>query len=103
MASWFRCSEELDDAFEVEGPTWARSHTEVAVTDDKMGSSDAFELSTMSVVNLVGTAPGVDSLDTRDNGVMGSEGELSPVHKRWVNMREHSSLKKTHLGNRCNR
>jgi hypothetical protein len=21
MASWFRCSEELDDAFEVEGPT----------------------------------------------------------------------------------
>src|SRR6267154_5020824 len=100
MASWFRGSEELDDAFEVEGPTWAKEPTEVAVVDDKTGSSDAFGLSTMSVVNLVGTVPGVDSLDTRDNGVMGSEGELSPVHKRWVNMRKHSSLKKTHLGNR---
>ena len=43
----------------------------------------------MSVVNLVGTAPGVGCLDTRDNGVMGSEGELSPVHSRWVNMRKH--------------
>jgi len=80
MASWFRGSEELDDAFEVEGPTWARAPTEVAVMDDKTKSSDAFGLSMMSVVtvNLVGTAPGVDSLDTRDNGVMGSEGELSP-------------------------
>src|SRR5712691_3195436 len=102
MASWFRGSKELDDAFEVEGPTWARAPT-VAVTDDKTGSSDAFGLSTMSVVNLVGTAPGADSLDTRDNGVMGSEGELSPVRKRRLNMRRRSSLKKTHLGNRCNR
>jgi hypothetical protein len=79
MASWFRGSVELDDVFEVEGRTWARAPTEVGVTDDRTGSSDAFGLSTMSVVNLVGTAPGVDSLeDTRDNGVIGSEGELSP-------------------------
>ena len=103
MASWFRGCEELDDKFEVEGPAWARAPTEVAAMDDKTGSSDAFRLSTMSVVSLVGTAPGVGSLDTRDNGVMGSEGELSPVHKRWVNMRKHSPLQKTHLGNRCNR
>jgi len=78
MASWFRCSEELDDAFEVEGPTLAGAPTEVAVTDDKTGSSDASGLSTISVVSLVGTILGLDSLDTRDNGVMGSEGELSP-------------------------
>ena len=30
----------------------------------------------MSVVSLFGTAPGVDSPDMCDSGVMGSEGEL---------------------------
>jgi hypothetical protein len=78
MASWFRGSEELVGAFEVDGPAWARTPSEVVVTDDRMGLLESFGFSTMSVVNLVGTAPGVDSLDTRDNGVMGSEGELSP-------------------------
>jgi len=82
MASWFRGSEELDDAFKVEGPTWARVPSEAAGRDDRTGSSDFFGLSTMSVVDLVSTVPRVDSPETCDNGVMGSEGELSPVHKR---------------------
>ena len=74
----------------------------MAVTDDKIGLSEAVGLSTMSIVNLIGTAataPGFDSLDTRENGV-GLEGGLSPVQKRWVNIRKGSSLKRTHLGNR---
>jgi hypothetical protein len=77
------------------GPAWARVPSKVAVTDDKTGLSEAFELSTMFVVNLIGTAPGIDSLDTRENGV-GLEGGLSLVQKRWVNItyiRKCSSLK----------
>jgi hypothetical protein len=79
MASWFRGGEELDDTFEVEGPACARAPEEVAVTNDTTGSSDSLGLSMMSVVSLVSTAPGVDvdSPDTHDNGVMGSESELS--------------------------
>ncbi len=82
MASWFRGGEELDDTFEVEGPACARAPEEVTVTNVTTGSSDSLGLSTMSVVNLVSTAPGVDSPDTRDNGVMGSESELSTVYKK---------------------
>lgn len=82
MASWFRGSEELAGTFEVDGPAWAGTPLEVVVTDDKMALLESFGFSTMSVVNLVGTAPGVDSLDTCDKGVMGSEGELSPGNKR---------------------
>lgn len=82
MASWFRGSEEVVDSFEVDGPAWDWAPSEVPVTDDNMGLLEAFGLSTMSVVNLVGTVPGVDCLDNRDNGVMGSEGELNPVHIR---------------------
>jgi hypothetical protein len=82
MASWFRGSDGLADAFESDGPAWDGAPSDVAVVDDKTRLSEAFGLSTMSVVNFVGTAPGVDWVDPRDNGVMGSEGELSPVHKR---------------------
>ena len=38
----------------------------------------------MSVVNLFGTAPGVDSPDMCDSGVMGSEGELDSVQNGGI-------------------
>lgn len=48
----------------------------IATAIDWADPSDFLELSTTSVVSLFGTAPEVGSLDVRDNGVIGSEGEL---------------------------
>jgi len=60
---------ELDEAFEADviAVVSAANWTE---------SLDSLGWPTMSVVNLFGTAPGVDSPDMWDSGVMGSEGEL---------------------------
>jgi len=38
----------------------------------------------MSVVNLFGTAPGVESPDMCDSGVMGSEGELESMQNEGI-------------------
>ena len=53
--------------------------TAVASAANWTESLDSLGWPTMSVVNLFGTAPGVDSQDMSDSSVMGSEGELDSM------------------------
>jgi hypothetical protein len=101
VTSWmgrFAGSVELDEAFEVDAT--AVVPETVAVAADRTGSSDSLGWSTLPVVNLFGTAAGVDSPDKRDSGVIGSESELDPMER--VRQEHPFSQKKAHLGNQRN-
>jgi hypothetical protein len=75
----FAGSVELDEAFEVDA--MAVVPETVALAADRTGSSDSLGWSMLPVVNLFGTAAGVDSPDKRDSGVIGSESELDPMER----------------------